>query len=205
MVFEFYDGWGDDRCGLTSTQQQITPDQVGRRANCQYHGGADHVGGSTGRAGSFTMSAVDERRSLVPGATVGGDWGIIGNTPVDLGSFIVDNLSTDLTTPGAPELTVSGDDLLLELAQRTVGELGIYEDDLRVLGYFGGLTGANLAATVSDGDVATAVRTVVRPGNNTYLASQTQFNRVRFRFRTRTGFSPHCQWSISKRAARGPA
>ena len=48
-------------------------------------------------------------------------------------------------------------------------------DDLRVLGYLAARPGANLAATVSDGDVATAVRTVVEPGNNTYLASQTQF------------------------------
>ena len=139
-------------------------------------------------SGSFTMSAVDERRSLVQARRWAVCRGIIGNTPVDLGSFIVDNLSTDLTTPSAPELTVSGDDLLRELAQRTVGELGIYEDDLRVLGYFGGETGANLAATVSDGDVATAVRTVVEPGNNTYLASQTQFNRVRFRFKNPNRF-----------------
>ena len=131
--------------------------------------------------------------------------GIIGNTPVDLGSFIVDNLSTDLTTPSAPGLTVSGDDLLRELAQRTVGELGIYEDDLRVLGYFGGETGANLAATVSDGDVATAVRTVVERAITPISPARRSLTGYGFGSRTRTGFSPHCQWSISKRAARGPA
>ena len=42
---------------------------------------------------------VDERRIPVQARRWAVCRGIIGNTPVDLGSFIVDNLSTDLTTP----------------------------------------------------------------------------------------------------------
>ena len=49
-------------------------------------------------SGSFTMSAVDERRSLVQARRWAVCRGIIGNTAVDLGSLIVDNVSTDGST-----------------------------------------------------------------------------------------------------------
>ena len=135
-------------------------------------------------SGSFTMLAVDERRSLVQARRWAVIRGVVDNAVAELGSFVIDTVETSLNVPGAPDLTVSGDDILRELAQRTVGELGIYEDDLRTLSYYGGPTGANLAAVVSDNDVATAVSTVIESGTYQYFASQNQFNFVRLFFKT---------------------
>ena len=133
-------------------------------------------------SGAFTMSAVDERRSLAQARRIAAVRGIVDGVVATIGAFVIDTLETRINTPGAPELVVSGDDLLRELAQRTVGELGIYEDDLRVLSYYGGATGGNLAATVSDGDTATAVNTVLTSGVWEYFGSQNQFNYVRLSF-----------------------
>lgn len=134
-------------------------------------------------AGSFTLSAVDERRSLVQARRWAVIRGVVHNMIADLGSFVIDTMETSLDTPGAPELTVSGDDILRELAQRTVGELGIYEDDLRTPSYYGGAAGANLATVVSDNDVETAVATLIESGTYQYFASQNQFNFVRLFFK----------------------
>lgn len=162
----------------------ITAAQITRRL--------DQAGG-----GSFAMSAVDERRSLAQARRWAVLRGIVDGAIEDLGSFVIDSVETSLAVPGAPDLTVSGDDTLRELAQRTVGELGIYEDDMRTVSYYGGATGANLGAVVSDGDVATAVATVIESGVYQYFAGQNQFNFVRLSFKTpnRAGSTLSVQYS----------
>ena len=125
--------------------------QAGRRADSQYHGGADRAGSTRpGRDHSRCRRWMNGAAWCRRGA--GLIRGVVHNMIADLGSFVIDLMETSLDTPGAPELTVSGDDILRELAAHRGRDGGIYEDDLRTPSFWR-RTETNLATVVSDNDV----------------------------------------------------
>lgn len=77
---------------------------------------------------SFTMPASDPRCNLLQHKRIVRCWGSDGAGVRDLGAGIVDQIEVMPSTDGRPAmLRVSGDDLLRELANRTVGALDLFE------------------------------------------------------------------------------
>jgi hypothetical protein len=77
------------------------------------------------RAGevSFSMPAVDSRASLIVAKNIARVYTLRGGVVVNIGDMIIDKVQVSAAASDAPMLAVSGDDLLGELANRTVGAL----------------------------------------------------------------------------------
>lgn len=81
------------------------------------------------RAGAFRfqMAATDDRADEVQNKRVARCYGVMDGAPTSLGAGIIDQVETVINANGDAMLMVSGDDLLRELANRTVGELKIFQ------------------------------------------------------------------------------
>lgn len=77
---------------------------------------------------SFTMPAADPRAALLAHKRVVRCWTADGDGVREMGAGIVEQIEVTPATGGGPTmLRVSGDDLLRELANRTVGEMDLFE------------------------------------------------------------------------------
>lgn len=82
------------------------------------------------RAGtfSFTLAATDPRAAQVRVKRIARCWSIEGGVLRAHGAGIIDTIETTIGPDAAPLLVVSGDDLLRELAYRSVDELAIVQE-----------------------------------------------------------------------------
>lgn len=88
-------------------------------------------------AGSFSMPAGDPLAALLLSRRHAKCYGYVGQTRTLLGEIIIESVSTHAGEDGATVLEVSGSDLLMELADRTVKQLGLYQDDIHHPPYAG--------------------------------------------------------------------
>lgn len=82
------------------------------------------------RAGtfSFQMPAADPRAQYLAHKRIVRCWTVDGNGLRELGAGVIERISIQRPADGATMLEISGDDLLRELAHRTVGDLKLYDD-----------------------------------------------------------------------------
>jgi hypothetical protein len=81
------------------------------------------------RAGTFTftMPAADPKAAVVAESRLAYCYSLLDGVVTQMGAGIIKQVALQLQAAGAPILVVSGEDLLSELAARTVGDLDIYQ------------------------------------------------------------------------------
>lgn len=80
--------------------------------------------------GSFEMPAADARAALVQRRRYARCYDVVNQRRTLIGEILIEKIERKIGTTGATMLAVSGGDLLMELADRTIGELGLYQDDV---------------------------------------------------------------------------
>lgn len=106
--------------------------------------------------GSFSMPVGDERAGLIQSRRHARCYGFVGGSRRLLGEIIIGTATVRTSASGAI-LDVSGGDLLSELADRTVRQLGLYQDDVHhppFAGY-GALLPLGAVPELLDDDVTT--------------------------------------------------
>ena len=80
--------------------------------------------------GSFEMPAADARAALVQRRRYARCYDVVNQRRTLIGEILIEKVERKIGSTGATMLAVSGGDLLMELADRTIGELGLYQDDV---------------------------------------------------------------------------
>jgi len=135
-------------------------------------------------AWSFDMPAADSKAALLTLKRVVRCRGMHEGSIKEFGAGIIQRVDVK---PGAGRamLQVSGDDLLVELTYRTVGDLEIVSDAVSspTVVFLTGATYDDLT-NVYDGDDETSETIVAAQGKAIIVGSATKFDRVRFNFDT---------------------
>ena len=139
-------------------------------------------------SGTFTMAATDTRQGIIQPKRIAEAFAVMDrqneNALVTQGAFIIDQVERQADTDGGHTLTVSGDDLLRELANRSVGELECIEEDVRVPDWPAYGWAPELVAAITDNNPATFHDVKMDTGSMWYCGDNASFSRARFYFQS---------------------